>query len=71
MIVLHGMHVPFVKKMLNLWSTCSRIIPTDWRDLVKLVMESGPQLQQTIWFKKEAKTFEQESSSRNIEIFQD
>ena len=42
-IVSYGMLLPFVKQILNLWSVCNRIIPKDWIDLVKGVLESGPQ----------------------------
>ena len=44
-IVSYGMHLPFVKEMLNLWSVCNRIIPEDWIELDKGVLDSGPELQ--------------------------
>ena len=44
-IVSYGMHLPFVKQILNSWSVCNRIIPKHWIDLVKGVLEPGPQLQ--------------------------
>ena len=70
-IVSYGMHSPFVKQMLNLRSVCNTIIPKDWIDLVKGVLEPGPQLQWSTWFREEAKTIEQWSKSRDREIFQD
>ena len=41
-IVSYGMHSPFVKQMLNWWSVCNKIIPKDWIDLFKAVLEPGP-----------------------------
>ena len=64
-IVSYGMHSPFVKQMLNSWSTSNRIIPQDWRVLVTVVLESGPQLQWRTWWKDDARTIEQ---VRGIEI---
>ena len=48
-MVSYGMCSPFVKQVLNSWSTCNRIIPQDWRDLVTAVLEPGPQLQWRTW----------------------
>ena len=38
-IVSHGIHLPFVKKMLNSWSVCN--IPKDWIDLDKTLSYPG------------------------------
>ena len=57
-IVSYGTHSPFVRQMLNLWSVCNRIIPEDWTELVKDVLEPGPQLQWSTWFREEANTTE-------------
>ena len=71
MIAPYGMHSLFVKQMLNSWSICKRIIPKDWIDLVKSVLKPGPQLQWITWFGEEAKTIEQWSKARSMEISQD
>ena len=60
-----------VKQMFNLWSVCNRIIPKDWIDLVKAVLEPGPQLQWSTWFREGAKTVEQWSKPRGMDISQD
>ena len=39
--------------------------------MVKAVLEPGPQLQLTTWFREEAKTIEQWSKAKSIEISQD
>ena len=57
--------------MLNLWSVCNRIIPNDCIELVKAVLEPDPQLQWRSWFREEAKTMEQQSKARGMEISQD
>ena len=44
-IVSYGMHSPFVKQMLNLWSVCNRIITKHWIEFVKGFLEPGLQLQ--------------------------
>ena len=60
------MHTPFVKQMLNSWSVCNRIIPNDWIELVKAVLEPGPQLQ---WSRQEAKIIEPWSKVREVGKF--
>lgn len=65
------MHSPFVKQLLNSWSSCNRIIPKDWRDLVKTVLEPASQLQWSTWFREEAKTIEQYCRAGGIEISSD
>ena len=40
--VSYGMHSPFVKQMLNSWTTWNRIISQDWKDLVTAVLEAAP-----------------------------
>ena len=57
--------------MLNLWSVCNRIIPNDCIELIKAVLEPGPQLQWSTWFREEAKIIEQWSKARGREISQD
>ena len=65
------MHSPFVKQMLNSWSVCNRIIPKDWIDLVKGVLEPGPHLQCRTWFREEAKIIEQQNKARGRELSKD
>lgn len=45
----YGMHSPFVKQMLNSWTTWNRIIPGDLKDLIIAVLEADPQLQWKTW----------------------
>ena len=61
----------FVKQVLNLWSVCNRIIPKDWIDLVKRILEPGPQLQCRTWFREEAKIIEQQNKTKGREISKD
>ena len=49
----------------------NRIISNDWIELIKAVLESGPQLQQSSWFGEENKTIEQQNKARGMEISQD
>ena len=70
-IASYGMYSPFTKQILNLQSLCNRIISKDWIDLAKAVLEPGSQLQWSIWFRDEAKTIEQWSKARGMEISQD
>ena len=69
-IVSYGIHSPFVKQMLNSWSTCNRITLQDCRDLVTANLEPGPQLQWKTWWEK-AKTIEKQSRDRGMKISQD
>ena len=66
-IVSYGMHSPFLKQM----SSCNEIIPRNWRDFAKAVLQSGPQLKWRNWFKEKNKSSEQQSRARGMEIFQD
>ena len=70
-IVSYGMHLPFVKQILNSWSVCNRIIPKHWIDLVKGVLEPGPQLQWSAWLREEVKIVEQQRMTRDRKISQD
>lgn len=36
------MHSPFVKQILNLWTTENRIIPEDCKDSKTAILEAGP-----------------------------
>ena len=70
-MVSKNMHSPFVKHKLNLRSVCSRIVPKDLIYLTKAVLEAGPQLPWSIWFREEAKTIEQFSKAWGVEVSQD
>ena len=54
-----------------MWSVGNRIIPNDCIELVKAVLEPGPQLQWSSWFREEAKIMEQQSKDRGMEVSQD
>lgn len=54
-IISYGTYSPFVENMLNLWSTCNRIISQDCKDLVTAVLDPGPQLQWRTCWKDEAR----------------
>ena len=58
-IVSYGMYSSFVRQRLNSWSVFERTIPKDWIDLVKAVLEPGPQLQRSTCFREKAATIEQ------------
>ncbi|KAL6040241.1 hypothetical protein STEG23_020317 [Scotinomys teguina] len=70
-IVNYGIHSPFVKQMLNSWSTCNRIVPQDWKDLVTAVLEPGAQLQWLAWLREESRVLEQQYRPRGVQISQD
>ena len=48
-----------------------RIIPKDWIELVKDVLEHGPQSQYSMWFREKARIIEQQNKARGREISQD
>ena len=48
-MVSYGMYSPFVKQVLNSWSTCNRIITQDRKDLVTAALEPHLQLQWRTW----------------------
>lgn len=50
-----GMHSPFVKQMVASWSIRSRVIPKDWEDMAKVILEPGPCLQRLSWWREEAR----------------
>ena len=54
-IVSYVMFSPFVKQMLNSWSVCNNIIPKDWIELAKGLLDPGPQQQWSMGFTEEAK----------------
>ncbi|XP_052610186.1 oxidized purine nucleoside triphosphate hydrolase isoform X1 [Peromyscus californicus insignis] len=70
-IASYGMHSPYVKQMLNTWSTCNRILPKDWRDLAQAVLEPGQNLQWKMWFNNEAKNIEKQWRDSGIQVCQD
>ena len=70
-IVIYGMHSPFVKQMPNSWSCCNRVTPKDWLDMVTAMLEAGLLIQWKSWWREEAKTIEQRSRARGIEVSQD
>lgn len=48
--VSYGMYSPYVKQIVRNWDTQNRIIPQDWKGLVTVASEAGPQLQ---WWMEE------------------
>ena len=70
-IVSYGMHSPFVKQMLNIWSVCKRIILKFLFEFVKDVLDPIPQIQWSTWLREESNIIEQWSKPRGIEISQD
>ena len=70
-IVSYGMHSPFVKQTLNIWSVCNRIILKDLFELVNNVLDPIPQIQWSTWLREASNIIEQWSKPRGIEISQD
>ena len=52
------MRSPYVRQMLNIWATQSRIILQGWKDLAAAVLEAGSQLQWLIRWQEEAAVIE-------------
>lgn len=50
---------------------CNRFIPVNWIDLIKVVLEPGPQIQWTSYFREEAKNIGQMAKSRDRGIVLD
>jgi hypothetical protein len=44
-----GMHSPFIKQILTYWATKNRIIPQDWKDTAKAILEPTSYLQWFLW----------------------
>lgn len=50
-----GMHSPFVKEILTSRAIKNRIIPQEWKDMAKTILEPVPHLQLFLWWREEAK----------------
>ena len=70
-IVSYGMHSPFVRQLLNSWSTHQQVTPKDWSDMAEAVLEAGQLMQWKSWWREEAKMIEQRNRAIGIEISQD
>lgn len=70
-IVPYGMHLAYVRQMLNTRSTQDKLTPKDWKQLGTAELEYGPQLEWNSWLREEAKALEQQEKSRGFEISQD
>ena len=69
-IVSYGIHSPFIRQLLNSWSTCHQVTPKDWLDMATEVLETGPLIQWKSWWREEAKMIEQRNSARGLELSQ-
>ena len=69
--VTYGIHSPFVKQMLNSWSLCNRIILNDWIELVKAIYSLFYSYNGLSGSGNQAKTIEQWSKARAMELSQD
>ena len=56
---------------MNSWATQDIIIPSNWKDLLRGILEAGPQIQCQTWWKEEAMAIEQQNIARGINISQD
>nr|CDQ07277.1 Bm11540 [Brugia malayi] len=63
-----GMHSPFVKQMLTSWSIKSRVIPKDWEDMAKAILEPGPYLQWLSWWREEAREIAHKNRARGVGV---
>ena len=50
-----GMHLPFLQQILTFWAINNSIIPQDWKDVVKAILEPASHLQCFSWWREEVK----------------
>ena len=65
------MHSPFVKQILTSWAIKNRIIPQDWKDTAKAILEPTSYLQWFLWWREEANEIAQQNWARGREISKD
>jgi hypothetical protein len=58
-VITYGLHSPYVRKILNNWTTQNHVIPKDWKDLMSAILEPVPQLRWLTWWKDEASVMKQ------------
>ena len=46
-----GMHSTFVKQILTSWAIKNRIIPQDWKDMARAILEPAANLQWVAWWR--------------------
>ena len=47
----YGMHSPFVKQILTSWTIKKRIIPQDWKNMTRTILEPAAYLQWVSWWR--------------------
>lgn len=70
-VISYNMHFPYLKQMLNSWTTENRIFLQDSKDLITAILKVGPQFQWKTLCKKEVSAREHRNSIRDFNIFQD
>lgn len=65
-IVPYGMHLAYVRQMLNTRSAQDKLTPKDWKQLGTAELEYGPQLERNSWLREEAEALQQQEKSRGL-----
>jgi len=60
-----GMHSPFVKRIKN------RIIPHDWKDMARAILEPAANSQWNSWWREEVREIARQNRARGREISTD
>lgn len=66
-----GMHSPFVKQILISWAIKNRVIPQDWKDMVRAILEPAENLQWISWWREEVREIARQNRARGRDISTD
>ena len=70
-VTTFGMHLPTVKQILTSWAIKNRIIPQDWKDMARAVLEPAANLQWFAWWRGEVNEIARQNRARGREISTD
>ena len=54
-VINFGMHFPFVKQILTSWTIKNRLIPQDWEDMARTILQPATHFQWFSWWREEAR----------------
>ena len=66
-----GMHLPSVKQILTSWTIKNRLIPQDWKDMARSILEPAANLQCFEWWRDEVREIARLNRARGREISTD
>ena len=54
-VTTFGMHLPTVKQILTSWTIKNRLIPQDWEDMARAILQPATHFQWFSWWREEAR----------------